>query len=119
MRVEKIMSTPVVFTQKSVKISYLKDMFARKKINAVPVIDDDGTIAGIVTSSDLVAIHDNSLYVKDILSPKVHICLKNNRIKDAAKTMVKHSIHQLVVMEEGNIVGMLSSLDIIKVYAEE
>lgn len=119
MRVEKIMSTPVTFTQQTVKVSHLKDMFTRKKISAVPVIDDDGTIAGIVSSRDLVAIHNDSLLVRDILSPKVHICLKNNRIKDAAKTMVKHGIHHLVVMEDGDVVGMLSSMDIIKVYAEE
>lgn len=44
MRVEDIMSFPVVFTQKTVKVKNLKDMFTRKKINAVPVIDDDGAI---------------------------------------------------------------------------
>ena len=119
MRVEEIMSTPVVITQKTVKVSHLKDMFSRKKTSAVPVIDDDGTISGIVTSADLVAIHNESLFVKDILSPKVHICIKNNRVKDAAKTMLKHGIHHLVVMEDGDVVGMLSSMDIIKVYAEE
>ena len=119
MRVEEIMSTPVTFTQKTVKVSHLKDMFTRKKINAVPVIEENGTIAGIITSSDMVAIHNESLLVGDILSPKVHICLKNNRIKDAAKTMLKHGIHHLVVMEDGDVVGMISSLDILKVYSAE
>lgn len=119
MRVDEIMSTPVVFTQKPVKITYLKDMFARKKIHAVPVLDDNGTISGIVSSSDIIALHDESLIVENVLSPKVHICVINNRVKDAAKTMVKHGVHHLVVMDEGNVVGMISSMDIIKVYAEE
>jgi predicted transcriptional regulator len=119
MRIEKIMSTPVVFTQKSVKISHLKDMFARKKINAVPVIDDDGIISGIITYSDLVAIHNDNLLVQDILTPKVHICLKNKRVKDAPKTMVKHNVHHLIVMEDDDVVGTVSSMDIVNVYAEE
>lgn len=119
MRIEEIMSAPVVFTQKTVKISYLKDMFTRKNISAAPVLEDDGTIAGIVTSQDLVAIHNDSLFVSDILTPKVHICLKNNRVKDTAKTMIKHGVHHMVVMEDGDVVGMVSSMDIIKVYAEE
>jgi CBS domain-containing protein len=119
MRIEKIMNTPVVFTQKTVKVSNLKDMFARKKINAVPVIDSDGILSGIVTSADLAAIHNNNLLVADILTPKVHICLKNNRVKDAAKTMLKHNIHHMIVMEDGDVVGMISSMDIIKVYTEE
>ena len=118
MRIEKIMSAPVLVIEKSVKISTLKDIFARQKINAAPVIDNNGTISGIITSTDLAAIHNDSLLVQDILSPKVHICLKNNRVKDAAKTMVKHNIHHMIVMEDGKVIGMVSSMDIIKVYSE-
>jgi CBS domain-containing protein len=119
MRVEEIMSTPVVFTQKTVKVAHLKDMLTRKKINAVPVIEDDGTISGIVSSSDLIAYHDETLLVADVMSKRVHIGVKHNRVKDAAKTMIKHGVHHLVVMDDGDVVGMLSSMDIIKVYAEE
>jgi len=119
MRIEEIMSTPVVFTQKTVKVTYLKDMFTRKNINAVPVIEDDGNICGIVSSSDIVACHDESLLVGDVMSQRVHIGVKHNRIKDAAKTMVKHGVHHLVVMDDGKVIGMISSMDIIKVYAEE
>jgi len=119
MRVEELMSTPVVFTQKTVKVGYLKDMFTRKKINAVPVIDDDGTISGIVSSSDLVACHDDNLLVKDVMSKRVHIGVKHNRVKDAAKVMVKYGVHHLAVMDDGLVVGMLSSMDVMKVYASE
>jgi CBS domain-containing protein len=119
MRIEEIMSTPTVVTQPGVKISNLKDMFTRKNINAVPVLEEDGTISGIISSSDLIAVHNESLLVRDIMSRNVHIGLKNNRVKDAAKMMVKHDVHHLVIMDDGHVVGMLSSMDIIKVYAEE
>ena len=119
MRIEEVMSTPVVVTQKTVKVTYLKDMFARKKINAVPVLEDDGNICGIVSSSDIVACHDDSLLVGDVMSSKVHIGLKQNRIKDAAKTMVKHGVHHLVIMEDGKVVVMVSSMDVINIYSEE
>lgn len=118
MRIEEVMSTPVVFTQQTVKVMHLKDMFTRKKINAVPVIDDDGTISGIVSSSDIVACHDESLLVKDVMTKRVHIGVKHNRIKDAAKVMVKYGVHHLVVMDDGKVIGMLSSMDVIKVFAE-
>jgi len=119
MRVEEIMSSPVVFTQRTVKVSNLKDMFTRKGINAVPVIDDDGSISGIVSSSDLVACHDESLLVEDVMSDRVHIGVRHNRVKDAAKIMVKHGVHHLVVMDDGKVIGMVSSMDVIKVYSEE
>ncbi|MCO4813444.1 MAG: CBS domain-containing protein [Flavobacteriales bacterium] len=118
MRVEEIMNTPVVITQKTIKVLNLKDRLDRKGINAIPVIDGDGSISGIVSSSDIVACHDESLLVKDIMSDFVHVLLPNNRVKDAAKIMVKHGVHHLVVMEDGKVMGMLSSMDVMKVYAE-
>lgn len=119
MNTEQYMSTPVVFTQPNVKINYLKEMFTRKQINAVPVMKENGEITGIITSSDIVSIHDETLCVADVMSSKVHVCAKNSRIQDAGKIMLKHNIHHLIVMEDGNVIGMLSSMDIIKALITE
>lgn len=119
MRVEHLMSSPVVITQRNVKIGHLKEMLTRKNIGAVPVLEDDGTISGIVSVSDVLKSHDDTSIVQDIMSDRVHIALKNNRIKDAAGMMAKNDVHHLVVMEEGKVVGMLSAMDIVRVYAEE
>ena len=118
MRVEEIMSVPVTITKRNNKVTYLKDLLSRKNINAVPVLEEDGTITGIVSSSDVAKCHDENELIQNIMSDRVHIVLKNNRVKDAAAIMVKNNVHHLVVMEEGNVVGMISSMDIIKVYAE-
>ncbi|WP_417201408.1 CBS domain-containing protein [Bizionia sp.] len=32
--------------------------------------------------------------------------------------MLRHDVHHMVVMDEGNIVGMISSLDFVKLVAE-
>ncbi len=119
MKVEEIMNTPVVFTQKTRTVSSLKDMLSRKRINAVPVIEDEGGIAGIVSSSNIIACHDETLLVQDVMTDFIHVISPNNRVIDAAKIMVKHGIHHLVVMEEGNVIGMLSSMDIFKTFAAQ
>jgi predicted transcriptional regulator len=118
MRVEEIMSVPVTITKRNNKVTFLKDLLSRKNINALPVLEEDGTITGIVSSSDVAKCHDENELIQNIMSDRVHIVLKNNRVKDAAAMMVKNNVHHLVVMEEGNVVGMVSSMDIIKVYAE-
>lgn len=118
MRVEEVMSTPVVITQRNIKITHIKDLFGRKDIHALPVLEEDGTISGIITSSDVAKHKNDEGIVEDIMSDRVHIVLKNNRLKDAAATMTKHGVHHLVVMEDGNVVGMISSMDVVKVYAE-
>lgn len=119
MRVEDLMSSPVTVTNRNNKVGHLKDLFSRKGINAVPVLEMDGTISGIVSASDVAKCHDENELVQNIMVNRVHIVMKNNRVKDAAAMMVKNNVHHLVVMEEGDVVGMLSSMDIVGVYAEE
>jgi predicted transcriptional regulator len=119
MRVEDVMSTPVMITQRNVKVGHLKEMFARKKIGAVPVLEEDGTISGIISASDALACSVDETIVQNIMSDRVHVAMKNNRVKDAAGMMAKNNVHHLFVMEEGKVVGMISAMDIMRVYAEE
>ncbi len=118
MRIEEIMSSPVTVTSRNNKVFHLKDLITRKNINAVPVLEEDGTITGIISTSDVAKCHDENEIVQNLMSDRVHIVLKNNRVQDAAGIMVKHNVHHLVVMEDGQVVGIVSSMDIMKVYAE-
>ena len=118
MRIEEIMSSPVTVTNRNNKVVHLKDLITRKNINAVPVLEEDGTITGIISTSDVAKCHDENEIVQNLMSDRVHIVLKNNRIQDAAAIMVKNNVHHLVVMEDGKVIGMVSSMDIMKVYAE-
>lgn len=114
MNIHEIMSTPVVATRKGAQLKHTRELFARKEINAIPVLEEDGEIAGIVSAIDVATTHDDETKVEDIMTKKVHVVMKNNRVQDAAKTMLKHSVHHLVVMEDGQVIGMVSALDIIK-----
>ncbi len=113
------MSSPVLTIEPTTTVNELKTVFKEKSLHSAPVLELDGTIAGIITSSDLIAVHNETLQARQILTPKVHICIPNNRVKDAAKTMAKHGVHHMVIMEDGKVIGMISSMDIVKVYAEE
>jgi CBS domain-containing protein len=86
-------------------------------INAVPIIDNDGTISGIVSSSDSFTCQDDTKLVQDVISTFIHVVAPNNRVKDAAKTMGKHRVHHPVVMEDDKVIGMLSAIDSIKLFA--
>lgn len=114
MQAKEIMSTPVVVTKRNVKLAYVKDLLARNAISSAPVLTESGDIDGIITSTDLTAVHNEELTVADIMTHKVHVCASNARIEDIANTMLHEHIHHMVVMEDGKVLGMISSLDIIK-----
>lgn len=113
------MSVPVKFTDRNTRIEDVKILFDLDGVHALPVLEDDGTISGIITSTDLARRGNDEEIVEDLMTDRVHIVLPNNRVQDAANLMVKNKIHHLVVMEKGEVVGMLSSMDIVRLYAVE
>ncbi len=117
MRVEELMSSPVIITHRENTIKNVKDLFNRRQIHAAPVLENDGTISGIISSSNLSRCNDDNARVEDYMSDRIHIVLPNNRVIDAANMMIKNQVHHLVVMTDGNVIGMISSLDIVRIYA--
>lgn len=114
MNAKDIMSTPVVVTQGNTKLAYVKNLFTRNKISSAPVLKEDGEIEGIITSFDLTAVHNEDLLVRNVMSRKVHICAMNARIQDIANKMLTEGVHHVIVMDNGKVQGMVSSLDVIR-----
>lgn len=119
MRVEEIMTTPVNSIDRNTSIKDIKDLFTLKGIHALPVVEEGGTISGIITVSDIASADYNVQIAEDIMTDRVHIVLPNNKVSDAANMMVKNKVQHLVVMNEGEVVGMISSMDIVRLYAVE
>jgi len=119
MKVSEIMSTPVIVTAKTNKVVAVRNLLERKNVHAIPVLDPDGEIKGIISSIDIAREHDENQVVGNIMSEMVHVILPTSRVIDAAKMLIKHKVHHLVVMEEGVVVGMVSSMDIVRVFAEQ
>lgn len=117
MKVSDIMISPVVVTQKNKTVKHLRELINRKKINAIPVLTMEGEIEGIVTIRDIIAESNNDKLVEDIMTIKPHVVSIESRLQDAAKMMIKHHVHHLIVMDNGQVVGILSAMDYVNLYA--
>ena len=121
MKAQDIMSTPIVVTKGNVSLATIKSLFHRNKISSAPVLKDDGEIEGIISNTDIAAIHNENMLVREVMSRRIHVCALNARVKDVAKIMINEGIHHVIAMEDGKVRGMISSLDVIKglIAAEE
>lgn len=119
MNVSDIMISPVVVTQKNKTVKHVRELLERKKINAIPVLTMEGKIEGIVTVSDIASESNNNRLVVDIMTTKTHVVSVNSGLQDAAKMMEKHNVHHLVAMDNGQVVGILSSIDFVKLYTNQ
>ena len=92
---------------------------ARKRMNeegvhALPVADDLGHPVGMITATDLLEDVPEDTLIGRIVDPKVYSIPRYDGTHIAARIMRNHKIHHLVVTEEGKIVGILSSFDLLK-----
>ncbi len=124
-QVKDFMSTPVTTAVGENRVREIRSLMKRKGIHAIPIIryskklpDIEVTLRGIVTGTDLNKEIDDNSSVEEIMTPNVHIIHKHSSAQAAAKMMLKHKVHHIVVMDEGKIIGMISSLDFVKLVAE-
>ena len=99
----------------------------KHKISAMPVVDD-GKMVGIVTATDLGhnLILDNYQYgtkVKSVMVKDVACITSEDSIKDTISVMFNEApgdsiINQLPVVDDGELVGIISDGDIIKILKE-
>lgn len=77
------------------------------------------TVRGTITATDLNNASDQNTKVKDIMSDtSVHVVHKYTSAQTAAKMILRHNVPHIVIMNEGKIEGMISSIDFVTLVAE-
>ena len=113
-RIADIMTKRVVVAQPHHTIGHVRQLMARNRIGALPVVGPDNEALGIVTSSDLLRRHKDESPCSRIMSDGVRAVPAYNEVSVAARIMRKHKIHHVVVTKEKKVVGMISSFDLLK-----
>jgi len=88
-------------------------------LSCVPVINDQGECFGVISAPDLVHFHNarknpSAERAWEMCTHKTIEVSPGISVKQAAELMVKNNIHHLVVVEDGSIKGIVSSIDILR-----
>ena len=95
-----------------------------ENVGAIPIVDEDEKLAGIITDRDIVVRgiaegeDPDECTAEDILSEQLHTIHPQADLEEAAELMARHQIRRLPVVEDEVIVGMISLGDL-AVKAEE
>ena len=114
-KVKDLMVTSVITTVPHKTVGHVKDIMKRNNIKSVPVLGPDRSVAGIVTTSDMFqdGISDNTP-ISQIMTEKIYTVPMYSDVYIAARIMRNHHIHHVVVTDERQIVGVLSSFDLLR-----
>lgn len=120
-KVKDLMKSPIVTTIKTSTINYARELMERKNIQALPVVEskDHLEVIGIITSSDLRGIADETAEVGEYMTNEVYWVEAKVDAEIAARIMLEKMVHHLLVKDDEQVVGMLSSLDFVRLVAEQ
>lgn len=128
MRVKDLMSRPVKTLARNDTLSVADGLMRAERIRHLPVLDDDGRVAGILSQRDLFfnalvralgfgsAARTRtleSILVKEVMTEDVVTTTPATDIAAAAQAMVDRKIGCLPVIEDDVLVGLLSESDIV------
>jgi CBS domain-containing protein len=118
LKITDIMVEAVISAKADDTIEHVRELMERNRIHAVPIAGEDGAAIGIVTSADLVAGVKAGTHVGEIMTNRVYTVPAYNDVHVAARVMRNHQIHHVVVTHEKEIIGIVSSFDLLKLVEE-
>ena len=86
-------------------------------IGGIPIVDDKGTLKGIVTNRDLRFEHDKNRPIVEVMTSKNLVTAAvGTSLKDAEIILQKHKIEKLLIVDDNyKLVGLITFRDITKV----
>jgi len=113
-KISDLMAKNVIVARPHHTVDYVRGLMQQHGINAVPIQGPDGEPVGITTTGDLA---DPDLKggspISHHMSAPVYKVPAYNNVDAAARVMLKHRCHHVVVTHEGRIEGIISSFDLL------
>jgi CBS domain-containing membrane protein len=127
--VRNVMTRDVVTLERNDKLLVADDLMRLGRIRHLPVVDENGKLAGIVSQRDL--FHSgliralgygshaqrqalDMVVVKEAMRSEVVTTTPDTPLAEAAKVMLERKIGCLVVLENGELIGILTESDFVK-----
>lgn len=131
MRARNIMTSPVHTVRDDTPIEAAASTLAGYGIAAAPVLNDAGDVVGMVSEADLLrnrvpadpAVHPwrsagDSVArpgcVADVMTTWVVTARPSDDVADVAQAMLERDVRSIPVVEDGNLVGIVSRRDIMR-----
>jgi CBS domain-containing protein len=118
MKVSDVMTREVESVQLSSTLEEAASIMKVENVGAVPVIDEDDDLVGILTDRDIVVRcvaegkNPAETNVEDVLSHELETIEPDVDVEEAAQLMADRQLRRLPVCEDGELVGMVSIGDL-------
>lgn len=129
MRVSELMQHPVLTVNMETSVKDAVVMLADDHISALPVTDSGGRMVGVLSSTDILTAEAEAeddaarealfagTSVRDLMTPRPLTVGRDTDVREAAQQMLYADVHRLFVTADDEVVGVISSSDIVRAVA--
>ncbi|MEM2103652.1 MAG: CBS domain-containing protein [Candidatus Bathyarchaeia archaeon] len=124
MLVKDVMSSPVVTVNEDAAANHVAQLMDKHGLGCIIVTSREGKPIGIITERDLVTrvlaknLKPDSLRAKDVMTSPLITIEPDETVSEAARKMSRLNIRRFGVVYKGQLVGLISSKDILGVMPE-
>ncbi len=123
-KAKELMNTRVVTIGQEENICEAMRMMALNNITGLPVVDDDGTLRGIITEKDVLVLLHNHMEeanwdravgtVGEFMTRKVVCFEPEDDLRDIAECLSTNEFRRVPILDQGRLVGIISRRDVIR-----
>ena len=113
-----VMSAEVISISESGSVNTAINLMKANGIRHLPVVNDSNELAGILSTKDVARARDENECVKNIMSTPVRIVSRRTNVKSVIDVMLKNKISSLLVANEKNVVGIVTTDDLLKLLSQ-
>ena len=115
------MSPQVVVAKENTNAEQISSRLLAGEFNGVPVVDDNGTVVGIVTALDIIKALQggkklNTMLARDIMTTNPSVVKKDTPMEEIIRIVVEKEIVLVPVVEDNSnkLIGVVARLDILR-----
>ena len=127
MKVAELMRTPVLTVDPDQTVADAVVTLADGHVSALPVVDGRGHLLGVLSTTDILAATAEAdperraevldTPVRMLMTPRAITIAPDAGVREAAQHLLYADVHRLFVVDQGRVVGVVSSTDVVRALA--
>jgi CBS domain-containing protein len=145
MKVWDVMTHTPITVRADASLAEAADLMVSNRVSGLPVVDSAGTVVGMITEGDLIRraelgttgrrsgwlssflspgraaqeyVHTHALRVREIMTNEVLSVSPEMPLAEVVEVMESQQVKRLPVLEEGQLVGIVSRADLLRALAQ-